>query len=234
MMAWTLLLDRYLVRLPAPWSSPCRGTISCRPTQVDLCLLSANIAQLTGFFFRCPLSHWVSWIFKGSVTPLSEQHLQATTNQDSNLQRNQSVVFTVVIPPKLGQLVQRLPDNSTKKVSTFTQSMVGPSRSVATWSHFLWQKGNFSSFLCPLRWTRELSCTIRRCQSLWAGRQRTPLPSLSRPLLHSFLCIPSPFWFPTRPANITEAHIQGPGSWATKVWCSSSTYFFNVKNLDYD
>lgn len=97
-------------------------------------LPTVNVLQLTLFLSRAPLSHWVSWIFKGSVTPLSEQHLQATINQDTSLQRNQSVVFTVTIPPKLGQLVQRLSDNTTKNVSTFTQSMVGQCRTVATWS----------------------------------------------------------------------------------------------------
>lgn len=92
------------------------------------CLFSVNIVlvRLLMFLLSFPLSHWIFGTFKGSVTPLSEQHLLAATNQDRDLQRNQSVVFTVTVPPKLGRLVQRLPDNSTQNVSTFTQGMVGP------------------------------------------------------------------------------------------------------------
>lgn len=88
-------------------------------------LFSVNILQLLMFLLSFLLSHWVFWTFKGSVTPLSELHLLAATNQDRDLQRNQSVVFTVTVAPKLGRLVQRLSDNSTQNVSTFTQSMVG-------------------------------------------------------------------------------------------------------------
>ena len=63
--------------------------------------------------------------FKGSVTPISEQELQVVTNDVSDMRRNHSVVFAVTDPPKLGSLVQRMPDNSTRNISTFTQSMVG-------------------------------------------------------------------------------------------------------------
>lgn len=62
---------------------------------------------------------------KGSVTPISEQELQAVTNDVSDSRRNNSVVFVVTDPPKLGSLVRRMPDNSTRNVSTFTQGMVG-------------------------------------------------------------------------------------------------------------
>lgn len=34
-------------------------------------------------------------------------------------------MFALTAPPKLGRLLRRMPDNSTKNVSTFTQSMVG-------------------------------------------------------------------------------------------------------------
>lgn len=116
-------------------------------------LPTVNIVLLTvltvNSSLRSPLSHWVSWILKGSVTPLTEQYLQATINQDTSLQRNQSVVFTVVIPPKRGQLVQWFLDNSTKNVSTFTQNMVGQYRSVVTWSDSFWQKVNFRSSWFP-------------------------------------------------------------------------------------
>lgn len=52
-------------------------------------------------------------------------HLQAVTSDIKDIKRNQSVVFVVTSPPKLGRLVRRLPDNSTQTVSMFTQSMVG-------------------------------------------------------------------------------------------------------------
>uniref|UniRef100_A0A3B4FUM2 Chondroitin sulfate proteoglycan 4-like n=1 Tax=Pundamilia nyererei TaxID=303518 RepID=A0A3B4FUM2_9CICH len=62
---------------------------------------------------------------EGSVTPISDKELQAVTNiADGNIRRNQSVVFAVTSPPKLGRLVRRMPDNSTRNVSTFTQSML--------------------------------------------------------------------------------------------------------------
>uniref|UniRef100_A0A3Q2W506 Chondroitin sulfate proteoglycan 4-like n=1 Tax=Haplochromis burtoni TaxID=8153 RepID=A0A3Q2W506_HAPBU len=62
---------------------------------------------------------------EGSVTPISDKELQAVTNiADGNIRRNQSVVFAVISPPKLGRLVRRMPDNSTRNVSTFTQSML--------------------------------------------------------------------------------------------------------------
>lgn len=63
---------------------------------------------------------------KGSITPISRWHLQANASDIKDIQRNQSVVFVVTSPPKLGRLVHRLPDNSTQTVSMFTQSMVGP------------------------------------------------------------------------------------------------------------
>lgn len=70
--------------------------------------------------------------FKGSVTPISEQELQAVTNDVSDIRRNPSVVFAVTDPPKLGSLVRRMPDNSTRNISTFTQSMVGDACVFAT------------------------------------------------------------------------------------------------------
>ncbi|KAE8284919.1 Chondroitin sulfate proteoglycan 4 [Larimichthys crocea] len=63
-------------------------------------------------------------VYPGSVTPISEQELLAVTNNVSDIRRNRSVVFTVTAPPKFGHLVQRMADNSTKNISTFTQSMV--------------------------------------------------------------------------------------------------------------
>ncbi|XP_068430681.1 chondroitin sulfate proteoglycan 4-like [Clinocottus analis] len=63
-------------------------------------------------------------VYQGSVTPISERELQVVTNDVSDMRRNHSVVFAVTDPPKLGSLVQRMPDNSTRNISTFTQSMV--------------------------------------------------------------------------------------------------------------
>uniref|UniRef100_H2M7L3 Laminin G domain-containing protein n=1 Tax=Oryzias latipes TaxID=8090 RepID=H2M7L3_ORYLA len=64
-------------------------------------------------------------VYPGSVTPISKQELQVVTNNISDIRRNQSIVFAVTAPPKLGRLVQRMPDNSTRGIHTFTQSMVG-------------------------------------------------------------------------------------------------------------
>ncbi|XP_027880417.1 chondroitin sulfate proteoglycan 4-like isoform X2 [Xiphophorus couchianus] len=63
-------------------------------------------------------------VYPGSVTPISEQELQVVTNNISDIGRNQSVVFAVTAPPKFGRLVLRMPDNSFRNISTFTQSMV--------------------------------------------------------------------------------------------------------------
>ncbi|XP_061590352.1 chondroitin sulfate proteoglycan 4-like [Cololabis saira] len=63
-------------------------------------------------------------VYPGSVTPISKQDLQVVTNNVSDIQRNQSLVFALTAPPKLGRLVQRMPDNSTRNIHTFTQSMV--------------------------------------------------------------------------------------------------------------
>uniref|UniRef100_A0A3P9IP26 Si:dkeyp-41f9.3 n=1 Tax=Oryzias latipes TaxID=8090 RepID=A0A3P9IP26_ORYLA len=63
-------------------------------------------------------------VYPGSVTPISKQELQVVTNNISDIRRNQSIVFAVTAPPKLGRLVQRMPDNSTRGIHTFTQSMV--------------------------------------------------------------------------------------------------------------
>ncbi|KAM9425771.1 chondroitin sulfate proteoglycan 4-like [Pholidichthys leucotaenia] len=64
-------------------------------------------------------------VYPGTVTPISEEELQVLTNiNDSDVRRKQSVVFAVTTPPKLGRLILRMPDTSTKNISTFTQSMV--------------------------------------------------------------------------------------------------------------
>ncbi|XP_041826944.1 chondroitin sulfate proteoglycan 4-like [Melanotaenia boesemani] len=63
-------------------------------------------------------------VYPGSVTPITKQELQVVTNNISDITRNQSVVFAVTAPPKLGRLVQRMSDNSSRSISTFTQSMV--------------------------------------------------------------------------------------------------------------
>lgn len=60
----------------------------------------------------------------GSLTPITAQQLQVLTNDVSHFNRNLSVVFDVTSPPELGRLVQRLADNSTRNISTFTQDMI--------------------------------------------------------------------------------------------------------------
>ncbi|XP_074474956.1 chondroitin sulfate proteoglycan 4-like [Sebastes fasciatus] len=63
-------------------------------------------------------------VYPGSVTPISELELQAVTNDVIDIRRNHSVVFAVTALPKLGSLVRRMPDNSTRNITMFTQSMV--------------------------------------------------------------------------------------------------------------
>ncbi|KAM9821151.1 chondroitin sulfate proteoglycan 4-like [Neosynchiropus ocellatus] len=63
-------------------------------------------------------------VYPGSVTPISDQELRVVTNDMRDAVRNDSVVFSVTAPPKLGNLVRRSPDNSIQNISTFTQGMV--------------------------------------------------------------------------------------------------------------
>ncbi|KAJ0015474.1 hypothetical protein NQD34_009094, partial [Periophthalmus magnuspinnatus] len=63
-------------------------------------------------------------VYPGSVTPITEQQLQVVTSDISHMNRNHSVVFAITTPPKLGRLVQRLSDNSTRNISIFTQNML--------------------------------------------------------------------------------------------------------------
>ncbi|XP_055009166.1 LOW QUALITY PROTEIN: chondroitin sulfate proteoglycan 4-like [Boleophthalmus pectinirostris] len=60
-------------------------------------------------------------VYPGSLTPITAQQLQVVS---SDMSRNHSVTFAVTTPPKLGRLVQRLSDNSTRNISTFTQNML--------------------------------------------------------------------------------------------------------------
>ncbi|CAL9683651.1 unnamed protein product [Knipowitschia caucasica] len=61
-------------------------------------------------------------VYPGSVTPITAQQLQVIFSDITLV--NQSVVFAVTRPPKLGRLLQRSPDNSTRNISTFTQNML--------------------------------------------------------------------------------------------------------------
>ncbi|XP_056157893.1 chondroitin sulfate proteoglycan 4-like [Lampris incognitus] len=61
-------------------------------------------------------------VYPGSVTAITQQELQAVTSSNDDVTGNRSVVFTVTTPPTLGRLVERQADNSTRDVSTFTQS----------------------------------------------------------------------------------------------------------------
>ncbi|XP_037634150.1 chondroitin sulfate proteoglycan 4 [Sebastes umbrosus] len=62
-------------------------------------------------------------VFPGSSTPITNEALQAVTNDISNTS-NRIITFSVIRHPKLGRLVTRQPDNSTVDISTFTQDMV--------------------------------------------------------------------------------------------------------------
>ncbi|XP_056232980.1 chondroitin sulfate proteoglycan 4 [Seriola aureovittata] len=62
-------------------------------------------------------------VFPGSSAPITNEDLQAETNDISNTS-NRIITFSVIRHPKLGRLVTRQPDNSTVDISTFTQDMV--------------------------------------------------------------------------------------------------------------
>ncbi|KAF3695544.1 Chondroitin sulfate proteoglycan 4 [Channa argus] len=62
-------------------------------------------------------------VFPGSSIPITNEDLQAVTNDVHNTS-NHIITFNVIRPPKLGRLVTRQPDNSTEDISTFTQDMV--------------------------------------------------------------------------------------------------------------
>lgn len=138
---------------------------------------------------------------EGSVTPISEKELHVVTNiADGDTGRNQSVVFAVTSPPKLGRLVRRMPDNSTRNISTFTQSMVWMCVSVCV-SFFcvlLWLTSEINDLFphlfvsLSLSWMRALSCMIRTSQSPWDGRPRTLFLLQCLCLLLFFLPTPSP------------------------------------------
>ncbi|CAL8384343.1 unnamed protein product, partial [Gadus morhua 'NCC'] len=63
-------------------------------------------------------------VYPGSVTTVSKEVLQVVTDNDGDITRSHSAVFTVTTPPKLGRLVERIADNSSRPVSSFTQGMV--------------------------------------------------------------------------------------------------------------
>ncbi|KAM7415865.1 hypothetical protein PAMA_018093 [Pampus argenteus] len=62
-------------------------------------------------------------VFPGSSTLISNEDLQAVTNDISNTS-NRIITFSVIRHPKLGRLVTRQSDNSTVDIFTFTQDMV--------------------------------------------------------------------------------------------------------------
>jgi len=59
----------------------------------------------------------------GSSTPITTEHLQAVTNDNSRTS-NRTITFNVIRRPKLGRLVTVQADGSTLDISTFTQDMV--------------------------------------------------------------------------------------------------------------
>uniref|UniRef100_A0A8C5HAC2 Chondroitin sulfate proteoglycan 4-like n=2 Tax=Gouania willdenowi TaxID=441366 RepID=A0A8C5HAC2_GOUWI len=63
-------------------------------------------------------------VYPGSVTAISDQDLQVVVNNVSDIRRTPSVLFTVTVPPKLGRIVQRMADNATRNIFSFTQRMV--------------------------------------------------------------------------------------------------------------
>ncbi|XP_059406330.1 chondroitin sulfate proteoglycan 4 isoform X1 [Carassius carassius] len=62
-------------------------------------------------------------VFPGSLSLISNNILQAVTNDDTGLS-NRTVYFTVINPPKFGKLVSLKADKTTTDISSFTQQMV--------------------------------------------------------------------------------------------------------------
>ncbi|XP_063312466.1 chondroitin sulfate proteoglycan 4-like [Pelobates fuscus] len=62
-------------------------------------------------------------VFPGTKKGISSDVLKAVTNDEDNM-RNRTVTFTVVSPPKHGQIVKLTTPNRTEEVSSFTQEMV--------------------------------------------------------------------------------------------------------------
>ncbi|KAJ7986925.1 hypothetical protein DPEC_G00333440 [Dallia pectoralis] len=63
-------------------------------------------------------------VFPGSVKTISQNDILVVTNNNGDERRNQTIVYNVTSPPKLGRLVRRATDNSTLEISSFTQYMV--------------------------------------------------------------------------------------------------------------
>uniref|UniRef100_A0A6Q2YK54 Laminin G domain-containing protein n=1 Tax=Esox lucius TaxID=8010 RepID=A0A6Q2YK54_ESOLU len=62
---------------------------------------------------------------RSSLKTISQNDLLVVTNDNGDVRRNQTIVYSVTSPPKLGKLVRKQTDNSTLKISSFTQNMVG-------------------------------------------------------------------------------------------------------------
>uniref|UniRef100_A0A671LJK0 Si:dkey-193c22.2 n=1 Tax=Sinocyclocheilus anshuiensis TaxID=1608454 RepID=A0A671LJK0_9TELE len=90
--------------------------------------------------FRAILMVCVCFSHLGSLTLISNNILQAVTNDDTGIS-NRTIYFTVINPPKLGKLVNLKTDKTTTDISSFTQQMV----SVA--NLFFPKKPNFSQFV---------------------------------------------------------------------------------------
>lgn len=97
----------------------------------------------------------------GSSTPVTNEVLQAVTNDISNA-TNRVITFSVIRHPKLGRLVMTRPDNSTVDISTFTQEMVSEELEVkSVLSHFtlfwneikgMWTRSGLNIRVPPFMW----------------------------------------------------------------------------------
>ncbi|XP_041034469.1 chondroitin sulfate proteoglycan 4-like [Carcharodon carcharias] len=59
-------------------------------------------------------------IYPGTRQPITSQHLKARTSDDSKT-NNRPIIYTIVIPPALGQLIRVQEGNVIRKVSNFTE-----------------------------------------------------------------------------------------------------------------
>ncbi|KAK9974528.1 hypothetical protein ABG768_022617 [Culter alburnus] len=73
-------------------------------------------------------------VFPGSLSLISNNILQAITNDDTGI-ANRTIYFTVINPPKFGKLVSLLADKTTTDISSFTQQMVDASQVAYQQSH---------------------------------------------------------------------------------------------------
>lgn len=104
----------------AIWKDMC-GDLQC----IRQCGLVYSMYQTKVLFWKFPEPFLCSsaYAFLGSLSLISNNILQATTNDDTGFS-NRTIYFTVTNLPKFGKLVGLQTDKATTEISSFTQQMV--------------------------------------------------------------------------------------------------------------